>query len=77
MDPYRIERLIYDVVVFAKRADTHPLLPIRTDQFKRIVHEMEFVLEDTGHTEAEFWEGRDPDIYLAHLDTASGGWHRT
>jgi hypothetical protein len=75
MDPYRIEQMIYSIVVFAKRVDTHPFLPFRTDQIKRIVHEMEFTLESSD--EEQFWEGRDPHIYLAHLDTATGGWHRS
>jgi hypothetical protein len=75
MDPYRIEQLVYWVIVFAKQVDTHPLLPFRTDQIKRIVHEMEFTL--TPPEEEEFWEGRNPHTYLAHLDTATGGWHRS
>ena len=77
MAPYRVELLFYEVARFAKQVDTLPRLPFRTDQIKRIIHEIEFVLEDSESTEAEFWQGRDPDIYLAHLDTATGGWHRS
>ena len=77
MDLYQIELLFYEVVVFAKQVDTHPRLPFRTDQIKRIVHEIEWVLEDREGIAEEFWEGRDPEIYLAHLDTATGSWHRS
>ena len=73
MDPYTVELLFFEVAVFAKQVDTHPRLPFRTDQIKRVIHEIEFVLEDR---EEDSWEGRDLAAYLAHLDTASGGWHR-
>lgn len=78
MDPYRVERLTYAMVKFSKAVDTHYLIPRKTDQIKRIVHEMEFELENQELEEREFWiDSRDCSVYLAHLDTASGGWHRT
>lgn len=73
MDPYRVERLVYDVVRFSRTVDTLRLIPLKTDQIKRVVHEMEHVLLTD---EEQFWEGRDPAVYLAHLDTATGGWHK-
>lgn len=77
MDPYRIERLFYDVIRYAKTVDTLPLLPRRCDQIKRIVHEIEYELEGLYSDEDGMWKGRDAGIYLAHLDTATGGWHRS
>jgi len=77
MDPYRIERLFYDVIRYAKTVDTLPVLHRRCDQFKRIVHEIEYELEGLYADEDGVWEGRDAAVYLAHLDTATGGWHRS
>jgi len=76
MDPYRIERLFYDVIRYSKIVDTHPNLPRKTDQIKRIIHEIEYELEGLYSDEDGVWEGRDAAVYLAHLDTATGGWHR-
>ena len=76
MDPYQLERMFYAVIRYAKIVDTHPNLLRKTDQIKRIVHEIEYELEGLYSDEAGLWEGRDAGIYLAHLDTATGGWHR-
>jgi len=77
MDPFSIEQLFYEVARFSKQVDTLPRLPFRTDQIKRIIHEIEFVLEDHSAWHKDFWENRDPASYLAYLDSATGGWHRS
>jgi hypothetical protein len=74
MDPCSVELVFFELVVFAKQVDSHPLLPVKTDQLKRVIHELEFVLEDR---EEDSDESRDLAAYLACLDIASGGWHRS
>jgi len=74
MDDYSVELVFFEFVVFAKQVDSHPRLPFRTDQIKRVIHELEFVLEDR---EEYSDESRDLAAYLACLDIASGGWHRS
>lgn len=76
--------IVYYTVSFAKLVDLHPRLPIRCDQFKRITHELEFVLEDPAVWEYRPFENPDDgdnmpdrDLILAQIDVAGGGWHRT
>jgi len=79
----RIE-LIYTTVSFAKTVDQHPQLPLRCDQFKRVVQEWEHTMEDPAVWYAivpdllDDWdELPDRDLLLAQIDVAGGGWHRS
>lgn len=79
----RVE-LIYRTLSFAKTVDLHPRLPLRCDQFKRIILEWEYVLEDPHMWASDLdepfddWEELlDRDLLLAQIDVAGGGWHRS
>ena len=76
--------LVFYTVSLARAVDCHPRIPIRCDQFKRICHELEFVLEDPAvwdsdpNHDLDDWDDMpDRDLILAQLDVAGGGWHRT
>ena len=72
--------VIFYTVALARAIDCHPRIPIRCDQFKRICHELEFVLEDPAAWDSDpddLEDTPDRDLLLAQIDVAGGGWHRT
>ena len=76
--------LVYLTLSFAKAVDLHPRLPMRCDQFKRIIHEWEYLLEDPAvwssdlPSQVDDWDALpDRDLLLAQIDVAGGGWHRS
>ena len=76
--------LVYTTLSFAKTVDLHPQLPWRCDQFKRVIQEWEYVLEDPAMWSSDMpellddWEELpDRDLLLAQIDVAGGGWHRS
>lgn len=77
MDDFQIEDLVYRLIRYAKTVDTHRSLPLRTCQFKRVVGELEFELVDLRMSEEIHTSKRDIALYLAHVDIASGGWHKS
>jgi len=77
----RVE-LIYVTLSFAKTVDLHPQLPWRCDQFKRVIHAWEYLLEDPAMWSSDLPSElddctalRDRDLLLAQIDVAGGGWH--
>jgi len=57
---------------------------LRCDQFKRIIQEWEYILEDPAMWSSDLpellddWDHLpDRELLLAQIDVAGGGWHQT